>query len=544
MPALGVPTIESLLLLLLLAVVAFAALARRLHTPYPIILVIAGLLLAFVPAMPRVTLDPDIVFLVVLPPLLYSAAWNTSWQSFRHNLVSIALLAIGLVAFTVAGVAAAAPLLLPGFDWRAGFVLGAVVAPTDAIAAVSIAKRVRLPKRIVDILEGESLVNDATGLLALEFAMEGIMYGQIPAAGSAILRLIYLSAAGIGVGLALARIVQWFELRIDDGPIEIAISFLVPYAAYLAADAIHASGVLAVVAAGLYLARQSSRFFSPSVRLQANAVWNALMFILNGVVFILIGLQLPYVRAEIRGLKLTEMAADALLFSACLICLRLLWTFPAALVANFIRRRILRQDEPPLEPRRIFIVGWTGMRGVIALAAAMSVPAVLSGGNPFPQRNAIVFLSFSAILVTLVLQGLALPRLIRALGLAGTDDSYSCELQEARRLMIEAALAYLERARKKKNAPVSSELYDDLAKHYQMRLATLARGERGENEMSAEEYDQYIDLSRELLDVERDAALRLRAESRIDDNVLREIEHELDLIQIRLKRAAAAGALE
>lgn len=540
MPALGVSTTESLLLLLLLAVVAFAALARRLHTPYPIILVIAGLLLAFVPAMPRVTLDPNVIFLAVLPPLLYSAAWNTSWQSFRHNLVSIALLAIGLVAFTVAGVAAAAPLLLPGFDWRAGFILGAVVAPTDTIAAVSIARRVRLPKRIVDILEGESLVNDATGLLALEFATASIMYGQIPTAGSAIMRLVYLSAAGIGVGLVLARIVEWFELRIDDGPIEIAISFLVPYAAYLAAEAIHASGVLAVVAAGLYLARKSSRFFSPSVRLQANAVWNALTFILNGLVFILIGLQLPYVRAEIRGLKLTQMLAAALLFSACLIALRLLWTFPAALVANFIRRRILHQSEPRVEARRIFVIGWTGMRGVIALAAAMSVPAVLSDGSLFPQRNAIVFLSFSAILVTLVLQGLALPPLIRALGLAGTDDS--CELQEARRLVIQAALEHLEQARSK-NAALSSALYDDLAKHYHMRLASLARDD-GESGMSAEEYERYIELSRDLLNSERDAALRLRAEGRIDDNVLREIEHELDLTQMRLKRAGADNRFE
>ena len=272
----GIHAVQLILLLLLLFVVVFSTLARRLKTPYPIVLVVAGLLLGFVPGIPKITLDPDVIFFVVLPPLLYSAAWNTSWRDFRHNFVSIASLAIGLVAFTVFGVAAAASWLIVGFDWRVGFVLGAVVATTDSIAATSIAKRIGLPKRIVDVLEGESLVNDATGLLALEFATAMVVYGQTPTISYAIARLAYLIASGIAVGLILGRIVEWFEHRIDDGPIEIALSLFVPYAAYLAGEAVHGSGVLAVVAGGLYLSRRSSRFFSPSVRLQAGAVWNSL----------------------------------------------------------------------------------------------------------------------------------------------------------------------------------------------------------------------------------------------------------------------------
>ena len=216
----------------------------------------------------------------------------TVWRDFCHNLVSVASLAIALVAFTVLGVAAVASWLFPGFDWRIGFVLGAVVATTDAIAATSIAKRVGLPKRIVDVLEGESLVNDATGLLALEFAIAIVVYGQTPTISSAVLRLVYLIVAGIAVGLILGRIVEWFEHRINDAPIEIAVSIFVPYTAYLAAEAIRGSGVLAVVAAGLYLGHKSSRFFSPPVRLQANAVWESLVFILNGVVFVGNGFQL------------------------------------------------------------------------------------------------------------------------------------------------------------------------------------------------------------------------------------------------------------
>src|SRR6202158_965914 len=241
----GIHAVEIVFLILLLFVVMFAALARKLQTPYPIVLVVAGLLLSFIPGIPRISLNPDVIFLVVLPPLLYSAAWLTSWRDFKFNLVSILLLAFGLVGFTVLGVATTADWLFRGFDWRLGFVLGAVVATTDSIAATSIAKRIGLPQRIVDILEGESLLNDATGLLALEFATAMVVYGQNPTITSAMGRLAYLLAVGVAVGLIIARLVEWFELRIDDGPIEIGISLLVPYASYLASEALHGSGVLA-----------------------------------------------------------------------------------------------------------------------------------------------------------------------------------------------------------------------------------------------------------------------------------------------------------
>src|SRR5690242_9606777 len=258
MAGVGVHAVELVFLLLLLFVVAFGALARKLAVPYPIVLVIGGLLLSLVPGIPRVTLNPDIVFFVILPPLLYSAAWLTSWREFSYNLVSILFLAFGLVLFTVLGVAFAGPWLVSGFDWRMGFVLGAVVAPTDAIAATSIARQIGMPKRIVDILEGESLVNDASGLLALEFGVAMLVRGETATISGGVERLIYLTAAGLAVGLLIGLIVNWVERRIDHGPIEIALSIMVPYVAYLAADRIHASGVLAVVACGLYLSRKSA----------------------------------------------------------------------------------------------------------------------------------------------------------------------------------------------------------------------------------------------------------------------------------------------
>src|SRR5439155_12024031 len=312
----SVQAVELVFLLLMLFVVAFGVLARTLKIPYPIVLVVAGTLLGLIPGIPRVALNPDLVFYVILPPLLYSAAWVTSWREFSYNLVSILLLAFGLVSFTVIGVALGAPWLFPGVDWRTGLVLGAVVATTDAVAATSIAKRIGLPKRISDVLEGESLVNDATGLLALEFATAMVVYGETPTVHSGILRLAYIGTAGVAMGLIIGRIVEWVEYRVDDGPIEIAISIFVPYTTYLAAEAIHASGILAVVASALYLSRKSSQFFSPGVRLQANAVWNSLTFILNGLVFLLIGLQLPYVLAGIKESSLPRLLLYGGLFSA------------------------------------------------------------------------------------------------------------------------------------------------------------------------------------------------------------------------------------
>src|SRR6266404_4778412 len=248
-----VTEVELIFLLLLLFVVIFAWLARKLETPYPIVLVVAGLLLGFVPGIPKVTLNPEIVFLVVLPPLLYAAAWVTPWREFKFNLVSISMLAFGLVGFTVLGVAEISRWVFAGFDLRLGFVLGAVVATTDAIAATSIAKRIGLPQRIVDILEAESLVNDATGLLALDFALAMVVEGRTPTVGEGLLRITYLTVAGLVLGLLVGRIAEWLEHRIDDGSIEIVLSVLIPYAAYLAAETIHASGVLAVVSCGMYM---------------------------------------------------------------------------------------------------------------------------------------------------------------------------------------------------------------------------------------------------------------------------------------------------
>jgi Na+/H+ antiporter len=533
----GIHAAQTMFLLLLVMVAVFALLAQRLKVPYPIVLVLAGLGISFVPHIPRIPLSPDLVFLIFLPPLLYSSAWVTSLREFRANIVSIAMLAIGLVAFTVFGVAEFADHFIKQLDWKSGFVLGAVVATTDAIAATSIARTLGLPRRIVDILEGESLLNDATGLLALEFGLRMVIQGETPTVGAALARLLYLILAGIGVGLVIGVVIAWCERFIDDGPIEIVVSLIVPYIAYLVGESIHASGVLAVVACGLYMSRQSARFFSAEVRMQVLGVWGALTFILNGVVFVLIGLQLPYVLAGIRGMSRLNLLEYGAIFSLILIVLRLVWIFPAAQVAYLIRTRLLGTTESRPSPRNVFVIGWTGMRGVIALAAAISLPETLASGEPFAARNLIVFLTFSVILVTLVLQGLTLPPLIRALGLSGQEgmDGEECN---ARRLILEEALAYLATERAT-DGESFEHIYEDLTHRYRHRLAAVGGGAGFEeaHQHTPATYSRLREIAQGAVQAERTAMIRLRDEGRISDDVLRSIERELDLQESRYQAA-------
>ncbi len=523
--------IEIVFLLLLFFVVAFGMLAKKLKTAYPIVMVVGGLLLSFIPGIPRITLNPDLVFFVVLPPLLYGAAWVTSWREFSYNLVSILFLAFGLVTFTVLAVSSAVHWFLPGLDWRMGLVLGAIVAPTDAIAATSIASRIGLPKRISEILEGESLLNDASALLALEFGIALLVDGQRPTVAMGLLRLAYLIVAGVLAGLVVGEIVHQIEHRVDDAPIEIALSLLTPYVAYLGAEALHASGVLAVVVCGLYLARKSSHFFSPEVRVQAWAVWDSLTFVLNGLVFVMIGLQLPYVLKSIGDYKLSTLTLYAAIFCAFLIVLRLIWVYPGAYSSFWIRKHLLHQTEAAPIAKGVFVVGWTGMRGVISLAAAIAVPQVLADGQPFTQRSVIIFLTFAVILVTLVLQGLTLPSLIRFLGLAGVSGPNE-EERGARKMMAEAALARLEAARTQNDH--ANEVLEELDRHYRRRLAALDQpDDRTTDDEITASYTQFATLARELVGVERRTAVHLRNERRIGDELLRELEHELDLSELK-----------
>jgi len=509
-------------------VAAFAVIAHRLKVPYPIVLVIAGLVLSFAPHMPRIPLSPNLVFAIFLPPLLYSSAWSVSLRDFRRNGVVIALLAVGLVGFTVWGIAEFSDRFISALDWKAGFLLGAVVSTTDAIAATSVARSVGLPRRIVDILEGESLLNDATGLLALEFGIRLLERGELPSLSAGIARLVYLIVAGLGIGLLLGIVVGWIERFIDNGPVELVVSVVVPYAAYLAGEEAKASGVLAVVACGLYMSRQSATFFSPAVRIQVWNVWEAMTFVLNGLVFALIGLQMPYVLAGIRGgYSMATLLGYGAIFSIMLIALRMIWVAPAVKVANMIAKW---KHKESIGNRETFVIGWTGMRGVLALAAAISVPELING-QPFGSRNLIIFLAFSVIFVTLVLQGLTLPPLIRALGLAG-HGGMEPEERYARRVALREAIKYLEEG-KKEYGEDHSHVYDDLIDRYQHRLDEISEEDTELSEKNLEASQHLTRLAKGAIEKERTKVIELRDNGAISDDVLRTVERELDLEESR-----------
>jgi monovalent cation/hydrogen antiporter len=520
---------ELILLFLMLMVASVTTLARRFQVPYPIMLVIGGLVVSLIPNVPEVTLNPDIVFLVLLPPLLFAAAYHTSWRDFRSNIVGISLLAFGLVGFTIAALAFAAGWFLPGFDHRTGFVLGALVASTDAIAATAIARRVGLPRRITDLLEGESLINDASSLVALEFAVAMMVSNQVPTFGAGLLRLTYLAAMGALVGLLAGRLIRWGQSRLTDAPIEVTLLLVAPYLAYIAAESLHASGVLATVACGLYLGHKRSRMLSTNARLESAAVWNTLDFVLNGLVFVLIGFQLPHILAGIRSLSLPILLVYGALLTFVLIALRVTWVFAESWISRAMRQ-LVKRPAPSVPAKETFIVGWTGMRGVIALAAAFSLPELLDDGSAFPQRDVLIFLTFSVILVTLVAQGLSLPLLIRKLGMAAAT-SPNCEENEARRRMLWAAINHIRDLRSRDNY-TDEEALADLLHHYQQRLDDTAFASTA-GTSDAANYERYRLLGSQLRAVERTAILRLRDQNAINDDVLRTLERELDLMDSR-----------
>lgn len=526
---LGVVHVIETFLGLLVAVAAVAVLARRLEVPYPILLVIGGLGLALIPGLPRVRLNPELVFLFFLPPLLYPAALFTSWRDFRANLGSISLLAIGLVLFTTVVIAWVAH-VLTGMPWAAGFVLGAIVSPPDAVAATAIAQRLRLPRRIVTILEGESLVNDATALVAYRFAVAAVLSGSFSLAGASA-RFLVAGAGGVLFGLLIGWVVGKIHTRLDDPPVQVTISLLTPFAAYLPADRAGLSGVLAVVTTGLYLGWRAPEIVNARMRLQSFPVWGMVVFLLNGLIFILIGLQLPEVVENLAARPKGELAWHALAISAAVIAVRMAWVFSAI----WLRRIFCTspQDKHP-DWRNVVVVAWTGMRGVVSLAAAMALPVTLPNGSPFPGRDLILFLTFSVIFATLVLQGLSLPAIIRWLKVED-DGASDKEEREARLKANEAALARLNELEGAKDKVTLERLraeYEDRIRQLQIL------GNEGGSVPGSMRNDGYESLLREALKMERQTILQLRNERVINDAVLRRIQRDLDFAEGRLRHDA------
>jgi Na+/H+ antiporter len=520
------------IVLLFMVVAALVVIARKVAMPYPVVLVLAGLALSFIPRLPAVKLNPDVVFYFFLPPLIYPAALFTSWRDFRRNLPAILLLAIGLVLVTMLAIGWVAHSLIPDLPWAAAFALGAIVSPPDAVAATAVIRRLSVPHRIQAILEGESLVNDATALVALQFAVVALMTGSFSlthAAG----RFVIVAVGGIAFGLLVGFVVRWVHRHLDDPPVQITISLLTPFAAYLPAERLHVSGVLAVVAAGIYLGWHSPLIVSARYRLQAFAFWEIVVFLLNGFVFITIGLQLPGILQELRGESLTTLIDDALLVSGAAVLVRIAWVFTATYLPRFLSDRLRRRDPYP-NWRDVTVVAWAGMRGVISLAAAFALPFVLPNGNPFPGRNYILFLTFSVILTTLVLQGLTLPILIRKLGVK--DDGATDE--EERSARVEANKAAMQLIDKFADGNFPADVVNRLRAEYDDRIQQLQICAETPDERRGEiATPQYQQLQYEALRRERETIIRLRNEHVINDEALRRIQRDLDLAEARLEGA-------
>jgi monovalent cation/hydrogen antiporter len=518
---------------ILAAVAALALLSRKLPIPYPILLVMGGLALALIPGLPRVPLNPDLVFLFFLPPLLYPAALFTSWRDFHANLRPILLLAIGLVLFTTTTVGFLAHYFIEGLPLAAGFVLGAIVSPPDAIAATAIAERLRIPRRIVTILEGESLVNDATALVALRFAIAALATGTF-SLGSATGQFFLVAIGGIAVGL----VVGWLSARItkpiDDPPVEFTLSLLTPFAAYLVAEQLHVSGVLAVVLAGLYYGWHLPDLTSSRTRLQVGPVWEMFEFLLNGFIFLLIGLQLPTFLHRLEGRSIIQLVWYATAISLAVILIRILWVFPAAYLPRLLSRSLRKRDPYPAW-QHVTIIGWTGMRGVVSLAAALALPMTIANGKPFPGRDLISFLTFVVILVTLVVQGLSLPLLIRWLGIE-VDRSAEKEELEARLKANQAALTRLNEIANSRQ--LNPDTVNRLRHEYEDRIGQLEVSEPAGNHtyrgLFSSDYDW---LAHETLATERRMIIQLRNEQVINDEVLRRIQRDIDLAEARLRNS-------
>jgi Na+/H+ antiporter len=522
----------QILVLLLAVVAAVAVVAARVEIPQAILLVLTGVILALIPGLPTVELAPELVLLLVLPPVIYSSAVAMSWREFRFNLRPISLLAVGCVVFTTVAVAAATHWVL-GLAWPVGFVLGAIVSPPDAVAPLSIARRMQLPRRILVILEGEGLANDATALILYRFAVAAVSAGvfSFPHAAGMFAAIVAGEILwGIGVGWLMLRLRRWAH----DPRIEITLSILTPFLAYWPPEHLGGSGVLATVTAGLYISWNGLRLISAATRLQGIFFWDFLIYLIEGMVFLITGLQARTLIARIGHDSIPELAISAAIVSAVVIVARFVWVYPAAYLPRWLFPPIKRRDpSPPWQWP--FVLAFTGVRGIVSLAAALAIPFATTNGHVFPNRDLILFLTFSVMLVTLVGQGLLLPSVIRALGLAhaGRRERRSdrAEAYKARRLGIEAALERLDQLAAERD--LAENVVQALRAHHRARLKHIEHhGDGDDGHKKLTELHDEIELL--LIAAERQQTNDLFHDGKLKDEARRGIERELDLREAHL----------
>lgn len=504
-------------------------LVPKVRVPYPILLVLGGLALGFTPGMPDLELPPDLVLVGVLPPLLYGAAFFTSLRDLRANVRPVGMLAVGLVLATMVIVAAVAHAIVPGLPWSSAFVLGAIVSPTDPVAAIAIMERLGAPRRVMHIVEGEGLINDGTGLVAYRFAVAAVVSGSFTL-WEAGLEFVLNVAGGIAVGLAVGWIVRQVRRRLDFLPAEITISLLTGYLAYIPAELLGVSAVIAAVTAGIYLGWHTPELTTPEVRLVGQSTWQIVSFVLNALLFTLIGLQLPSILDELDAYSAGELLWWAVAIWLAVLGARALWLFGTAQLPSSLGGRLRDRAHPTA---KLALMSWSGLRGAVSLAAALAIPLTTDAGGPFPGRSLILFLTFAVILGSLVIQGLTLPAVIRVLDL---EDDSAVEVREEARARIEAARAAVVRLDelagedwvRDDTAERMRGLYDFRQRRFSARIDD---GDDGAIEARSLDYQR---LRRELLDAERGAVYELRRTGEISDEVARRITRDLDLEDARL----------
>jgi CPA1 family monovalent cation:H+ antiporter len=513
---------------LLLLAIAVGWLSNRVRIPYPILLVLAGIAIGFLPQARSIAVPPELLLAVVLPAALYPAALDTSWRDFRRNLRPILLLAVGFVVATTLGVGAAFKALVPSVPWSLAFTFGAIVSPPDAVAATTILRRFRLPKRILTILEGESLVNDASGLVLYRFALAALLTGSF-SAGSLAAQFAIIAIGGVVIGIAVGWLTARIQERLHDPMLEITMSLTTPFLTYVACEAAHASGVLGVVAVGLFRARWGHKGSTPEARLNTRVVWYTILFLANCFVFAYMGLVLPQTLGSLVGgaspFHWGELLRLGVLLSLIVIAIRFIWVFPATYLPRWLSPSLRKRDPPP-PVRSVMLISYCGMRGIVSLAIALALPETLPDGAPFVLRGLIIFLTFCVILTTLVGQGLTLPAFLRLLRMQ-VDRGGDGEEPMARERMRHAAFRQIDRLVEEEDASayVAIGIKRALAAE-----STHTHGADGDSEHLSSEASLWIHV----IDAQRAELLKLWEEEKIGDEVLRHLERELDLVATRV----------
>lgn len=524
-----------IVIFLMTILVVLSAFTDKIKLPYPILLIFAGLIIGFVPFLPNLKLDPEIVFLIFLPPLLYDAAFKTSWLDFKKEIRTISALAVSLVFFTTVAVAAAAHYLIPGFDWPIAFVLGAIISPPDAVAASGIIKGLGLNKQVITIIEGESLVNDASALIAYRYAVAATVSGSF-ALWKAGLQFLIIAGGGILSGFIIGYIIVFAHKKIHDNPlVETSLSLLTPFLAYTLAEHFHTSGILAVVTSGLMVSWRSREIFSFQTRLRATGVWDTIIFLLNGIVFILIGLQLPELVKNLSSTTLYQLIGYGAIISVVTIVIRIVWVFAGAYHQRlFSSKKTNSSVEDVTDWKNVLVVAWTGTRGVVSLATALALPLLLHNGDAFPKRHSIILLAFTVIMVTLVVQGLTLPLLIRLLKIKPETPLLEKEESELHHLLAESSLQYIN------NHDFNNEINEDvisrLKKQYEFNYKLLSnkKSSRRQIEEQFNFVNQYLMAQLEIIKFERELILKFQTEGRFSEEALTTAERELDIEEMRI----------